>query len=417
MLGLVFTYVMTYGGAIASIINPLIGVLVYISFAILRPEELWRWSVPPGNYSLIIGIALLAGWVLKGFGRWDLGRGKTIIQILFLYYGWIILSAVQAPSQAIAWEFVEHYAKIILPILVGITTITTVRQLKVLAWIILLSQAFPAYELNMSYFAGYNRLAEEGAGGVDNNGYAISLNSCIGLGCFLTWHSERWWQKAVAATCAAFMVHAVLLSFSRGGMIGLIVMATASFAVMPKGPKEYMAFALALTVGLGLAGKEVRERFGTSFAEENGQREASAESRLVLWAACWDTMTQYPVFGVGPDHMPLRMDQYGFNQGKEAHSLWLQTGAELGFPGMFLLSAFYAICIIRLWPIARGTTIVADPWLVYLARAVVGSLCGFVVSAQFVTVEFLEPPYYVVLVGVGILKLDTLNRSTGRAPG
>jgi probable O-glycosylation ligase (exosortase A-associated) len=417
MLGLIFTYVMTYGGAIASIINPLIGVLVYISFAILRPDELWSWSVPQGNYSRIIGLALLAGWVLHGFGHWDLGRGKTIIQVLILYFGWIVLSAVQAPRQALAWEFVEHYAKIILPILVGITAITTVRQLKVLAWVILLSQAFPAYELNMSYFAGYNRLAEEGAGGVDNNGYAISLNSCIGLACFLTWHSERWWQKAVAGACAAFMVHAVLLSFSRGGMIGLMVMATVSFAVMPKGPKEYMAFALAVTVGLALAGQQVRERFGTSFADENGKREASAESRLILWAACWDTMIQYPVFGVGPDHMPLRMDQYGFKQGKEAHTLWLQTGAELGFPAMFLLLAFYVICIVRLWPIARGNTIVGDPWLVYLARALVGSLCGFVVSAQFVTVEFLEPPYYVVLVGVGILKLATLSRSTGRAPG
>ena len=390
MLGLIFTYVMTYGGSIASIVNPYIGVLIYISFAILRPDELWSWSVPKGNYARIIAIASLAGWALHGFGRWDLGRGKTIIQILILYFGWIIASTVLAPRQMLAWEFVEHYAKIVLPILVGITTITTIRQLKVLAWVILLSQAFPAYELNMTYFAGYNRLAEEGSGGVDNNGYAISLVSCMGLACFLTWHLERWWQKAIAGACTVFMGHAILLSFSRGGMLGLIVFATASFAAMPKGRKECIAFALALTVGLALAGPQVRARFETAFADENGKREASAESRLFLWAACWDTMTQYPVFGVGPDHMPLRMDQYGFRQGKEAHTLWLQTGAELGFPGMFLLLAFYVICIIRLWPIARGKTIVADPWFVYLARAVIGSLCGFVVSAQFVTVEFLS---------------------------
>jgi probable O-glycosylation ligase (exosortase A-associated) len=413
--------VMTYGGAIASIVNPFIGVLVYISFAILRPLDLWPWSVPPGNYSRIIGLALLAGWALHGFGRWDLGRGKTIIQVLILYFGWIVLSAVQAPSQALAWDFVEHYAKIILPILVGITTITSVRQLKVLAWVILLSQAFPAYELNMTYFAGYNRLHEEGGGGVDNNGYAISLVSCIGLACFLTWHSERWWQKVVAATCGAFMVHAVLFSFSRGGMLGLIVMATVSFAVMPKGPKEWMAFALALTVGLGLAGKEVRARYGSSFADENGKREGSAESRLFLWAACWDTMLENPVLGVGPDEMPLRMEQYGFIKGKEAHSLWLQTGAELGFPGMFLLLAYYVICIIRLWPIARDKTIVADPWLVYLTRAVVGSLFGFMVSAQFVTCEFLEPPYYVALLGAGVLKLSLVtsprNRDGSFIPG
>jgi probable O-glycosylation ligase (exosortase A-associated) len=406
MLGLLFTYCLTIGGALAALINPFVGLLVYVCFAVLRPEFVWPWSVPEGNYSRIVALALLAGWTLHGFGRRDLGRGKAVILILLGYFAWMILSALQAPNQALAWEFVEHYAKIVLPILVGITTISSVRQLKLLAWVILLSQAYPAYELNQTYFGGYNQLKEEGFGGMDNNCYAISLVTCTGLAGFLFWHSEKWWQKTVAAACGAFMVHAILFSFSRGGMLGLIVLAAVAFAVMPKRPKEYVAFAVALAVGLALAGPQVRERFGTSFAEENGKREASAESRLVLWSACWDTMKQYPLFGVGPDHMPLRMDQYGFRVGKEAHTLWLQIGAELGFPGMLLLMSYYGVCIIRLLPIALGRTVESDPWLTYLARAVVASVCGFAVSAQFVSLEFLETPYYVALVGAGILKLS-----------
>jgi probable O-glycosylation ligase (exosortase A-associated) len=406
MLGLLFTYCLTIGGAIASLFNPFVGLLVYVCFAVLKPEFVWPWSVPEGNYSRIVALALLAGWALHGFGRRDLGRGKGVILILLGYFAWMILSALQAPNQTLAWEFVEHYAKIVLPILVGITTIGSVRQLKLLAWVILLSQAYPAYELNQTYLGGYNQLKEEGFGGMDNNCYAISLVTCTGLAGFLAWHSERWWQKAVAAACAAFMVHAILFSFSRGGMLGLIVLAAVAFAVMPKRPKEYMAFAVALAVGLALAGPQVRERFGTSFADEGGKREASAESRLVLWSACCDTMKQYPLFGVGPDHMPLRMDQYGFRVGKEAHTLWLQIGAELGFPGMLLLMSYYGVCIIRLLPIALGRTVESDPWLTYLARAVVASVCGFAVSAQFVSLEFLETPYYVALVGAGILKLS-----------
>ena len=241
---------------------------------------------------------------------------------------------------------------------------------------------------------------------MDNNSYAIALVTCTGLAGFLAWHSERWWQKALAAGSAAFMGHAVLFSFSRGGMLGLLVLAVVAFAVMPKGPKEYMAFALAAGVGLGLAGKEVRQRFGTSFATEDGKREASAESRIELWSACLDTIQKNPVFGVGPDHMPLRMEQYGFKKGKEAHTMWLQIGAELGLPGMFLLMSYYGLCIVRLWPIALGKTAVCDPWLAYLARAVIASLCGFAVSAQFVSLKFLEPPYYIAMVGAGVLMLS-----------
>ena len=220
------------------------------------------------------------------------------------------------------------------------------RQLKLLAWVILLSQAYPAFELNLTYFGGYNQLKEEGFAGMDNNSYAISLVTCTGLAGFLAWHSERWWQKALAAASAAFMGHAILFSFlprwharaDRAGRGRLRDHAQGAEGV--HGIRSWLWWWV-----LALAGKEVRERFGTSFAQEDGTREASAESRLVLWAACWDTIQKNPVLGVGPDHMPLRMEQYGFMKGKEAHTLWLQIGAELGLPGMVLLMSYYGFAL------------------------------------------------------------------------
>jgi O-antigen ligase len=211
------------------------------------------------------------------------------------------------------------------------------------------------------------------------------------------------------------MVHAVLFSGSRGGMLGLVFVGLAAFIVIPKGPKEYWGFALAIVLILSRVGPEVQARFLTSFAGE-GQRDSSAVSRLDLWAACLDQMVKNPILGVGPDHMPLLMDQYGYPKGKEAHTLWLQIGAELGFPGLLALGSYYGFCLIRLWPIARGRRAVPDPWLAYLARMVVASLVGFVVSAQFVSLEFLETPYYSALVGAGVLKLaDTWARPPNEA--
>ena len=50
-------------------------------FGILKPEDLWHWSVPAGNYSRIIAVALLIGWALTGFGNWSLGRGKALAAV------------------------------------------------------------------------------------------------------------------------------------------------------------------------------------------------------------------------------------------------------------------------------------------------------------------------------------------------
>src|SRR5579871_4812088 len=96
MKGLIFTYVMTYGGAAVSLFNPFVGFLIFVCFAIIRPEFLWYWSVPAGNYSRIIGLALLAGWALNGFGDWNFGRARFIVWSFVCFFGLMVFSAAFA---------------------------------------------------------------------------------------------------------------------------------------------------------------------------------------------------------------------------------------------------------------------------------------------------------------------------------
>ena len=116
-------------------------------------------------------------------------------------------------------------------------------------------------------------------------------------------------------------------------------------------------------------------------------------------------MNQHPVLGVGPDHWPQVAPQYGWKLGKEGHSLWLQIGAELGYPGVIFLILFYGICIIKLLPIVRSRDKDMDPWYPSIGRMVIAGHVGFIISAQFVTLEGLELPYYITLLGAGALKL------------
>jgi putative inorganic carbon (HCO3(-)) transporter len=401
--GLIFTYVLTYGGGLASLVNPFVGLLVYTCFAIVKPEYMWYWSVPQGNYSRIVAIGLLMGWGLSGFGNWQFGLARPTVVGLVGYWVWSAMIAPMADNQTVAWGFVEALSKIALPFLVGITTIDSVGKLKQLAWVIVLSQGYVAFEFNLSYLSGYNRLHQEGFAVMDNNCVAIALVTCTGVAFFLGLHAEGWWRKATAFAAAALMSHAILFSFSRGGMLALIITGMVTFLLIPKRPSYYVMFALAVALVVRLAGPPVIERFSTTFADA-GHRDESAGERIKCWAACWDSMKKHP-FGVGPDHFPLIADQYGFRRGREAHSVWLQIGAELGFPGLFFLALFYGSCIVRVWPYTRERQPIADPWIRYLARMVIASLAGFAVSAQFVSLKTLEVPFYVALIGAGVLKL------------
>jgi probable O-glycosylation ligase (exosortase A-associated) len=407
MKGLIFTYILTYCGGFAALFNPYIGLLVYVCFAILKPDALWHWQaggMPPYS-SRVVALALLAGWIARGTGNWNLGKAWKVVFALMGILLWSVITTLQSYHQEPAWVWVEDLCKIVLPFLVGITTMDSARKLWGLAWVIILSHGYVALELNLSYLIDHvNTVAEYGFGGMDNNSVGIAMNTGFGLAVFMALSKSRWWQQGLAVVAALSMAHVVMLTFSRGGMMGLIVTGAITFLLLKKSGWHYVFFFLGALVLLRLAGPQVQERFLSSFASGE-QRDVSAEGRIKLWSDCLDILRNNPVFGVGPRHFPILAPQYGWPAGKEAHSTWLQAGAEMGVPGLALLALFYGVTAWPLWRMIRRKDQALDPQLDSLARMVIASLAGFAVSAQFVSLIGLEVPYYVALLGAGTLKL------------
>lgn len=403
MKGLLFTYALTYGGAALSLYRPFYGLLIYLCFAILKPESLWPWSVPVGNYSRIVAIGLLIGWVINGFGKWNFGAAKPFVWALLGYWGWTVVCAALAANQTVAWNYIELHAKILLPVLVGLTLIETELQLKQLAWVLVLSLGYLAFEGNLDHFQGGFRVREQGFGSMDNNSFCIAMAAGSGLAFFLGIHERSWWRKLLCLTIAALMVHVTMFGNSRGGMLGVAVTGLVTLWLIPKRPLELSLVAIAAIVGLRLAGENVWARFGTSFAEGDA-RDTSSESRLELWADCWDVMQKHPLTGLGPDHWPLIAADYGWPPGKESHSLWFNAGAEFGFPGLILLILFYGVVLWSVFRLVHRREL-QGTWFADSGRMVVAALAGFAVSASFVSLDALEPPYYIALLGAGTLKV------------
>jgi len=403
MKGFLFTYVMTYGGAAAALFNPFIGLLIYCCFAIVRPEAMWHWAVPQGgSYSRILAIALLLGWLGKGLGDWNFGHARPIVWTLLAYVGWVVGSTLFG-GYPTTWTFLDNSSKYVLPWLVGITVVRSLEQVRTLAWVLMLSQAYVALEANREWTFGNREYVAQGFAGMDNNCNAIAMVAGTGLAYFLGMSTEKVSLRWLCFVSAGLMAHYPMFANSRGGMLALVVVAFVSFVLLPKQPRHYWYFTLAVLVGLRLAGPMVWERFNTSF-ESGDSLDYSAQSRLDLWTDALHMMQRYPLFGVGPDNFGNVVVEYGWPRGKECHSLWMQTGAELGLPGLLLLVAFYGQTLFYVYQLSR-TLDVAELWSSCLARAVIASLIGFSVAAQFVSLEGLELPYYIVLIGASLSKL------------
>jgi probable O-glycosylation ligase (exosortase A-associated) len=405
--GTVLIYLVTAAGCVAGIVRPFYGLLVYVAFAILRPSVesgLWHGSVYPDHFSRYVGVCVLVGWALRRFGRWRLDHATVTVLVLMGYWFWCAVSSLQSIDPWRGWDFVFFLAKVFLPFLVGVSVIDTVGKVKALAWVIILCQGHVAAELNWDYYHGYYRALEEGYGVMDNNCVAIAMVTCFGLAFFMGLGRGRWWGRVVALLAAALIGNVILFSFSRGGILALFVTGGVTFFLLPRRWPNYLIFAAAVAAGVCLMDADMWSRFLTSFGGETGL-EASAASRLVLWRNCLSLAVRHPLFGIGPDQFGLYAPQFGWELGKEGHSLWLQNLAEVGVPGLCMLAGFFGLTVVRLWPLMRERTAVSDPWLHDAARMVIAALAGFIVSSQFVTIKYLEQPYYVALVGICVIKL------------
>ncbi len=351
------------------------------------------------RFSLIVAAAMLFSWFCRGFGNWKLGDNRRIAFLFVGFWLWSFFLALQAESQVHAWYFVEQMAKILLPYLVGATTVRSISDLKLLAWTIVLCEGYVAFEMNMWYFSGYNYLWHIGFGGVDNNSAAIGLVTALGVAFFLFLNETVRWKQLIVAGCAAFIGHAIL------------------FFVLPRGDAgdgdlchDLLFYHQEDDVSLhdlwarsrdgNRAGRTRGSRsFSGNVRKENGVREASAQSRLDLWKNCYTLLMRDPIMGCGPDHWPLHAHEFGWPKGKEAHSLWVQTATETGIPGIIMFMGFYVTCIWRCWRTLFRLRPDAPTWFGDACRMTVASLTGFMVSAMFVSLEALEIPYYVAFWG------------------
>jgi hypothetical protein len=71
----------------------------------------------------------------------------------------------------------------------------------------------------------------------------------------------------------------------------------------------------------------------------------------------------------------------------------------------------------RCWLLLRHGNPDDPPWFADSCRMTIAALCGFGVAAQFVSLEALEVPYYVALLGAGGLLVYSRMEREGTLPG
>ncbi|MCS6864967.1 MAG: O-antigen ligase family protein [Gemmataceae bacterium] len=390
--------------------TPFVGLAIYILYAVLRPQFLWQWSLPEGiSWSLYVALATIVATLVRGFarprpvpGRWPPSPLQlTRLHVAFLAFGvWIVLSYGQAFHPAAGEAHMIEYGKMYVMFLVGIVVIRTVPQVWILVLIYAVSLGYIAYEINFLYFAyGYLGIVRNGYGGHDNNGAGLLLALGVPL-CACAWEAYRGWYRWGFALLIPVILHAVMMTYSRGAMLAIVLAAP---VWLLRGRSDTRKLKLLVAIGVlvlipFLAGPEIRQRF---FSIGDYEVDGSAQSRLTSWTIGLRMAAENPLLGVGVRNSSLFTYDYGADEpGRVIHSQYIQLAADTGFVGLGLYLAVTILALLDLQKVIRAAQPRTDLDSTRAYAAAVGiqaAIVTFLIGAVFLSCEAFEPQYYLFL--------------------
>jgi putative inorganic carbon (HCO3(-)) transporter len=180
--------------------------------------------------------------------------------------------------------------------------------------------------------------------GANEMGAFSAMMALISLACMVSCWGLKKWRYAFMAFFI-FSAVCLLYSYSRGGYVAFLLGVIVIFAKFKNRNKIIVPLLLAVIFGLANLPKSVSERFSTIDAEE-GDRDASAQSRFVFWAIAFDKFLERPVFGFG---YHTAQDKRINPHEMDTHNYYVKMLVERGLVGFITFLALLRI----IWNLAK----------------------------------------------------------------
>jgi Lipid A core - O-antigen ligase and related enzymes len=383
-----------------------------------RPAEFYP-SAATKSLALVIGIVTLAVFAATQLmidGKLTARPSEVNLALLFMLTG--LASIPLAIDASIAWgEFTNTFARGILIFIVIVNVVRTPSRLNVMLLLsvvtalVLSVQAMNDYRLGLNTVEGY-RAAGRGTGLFGNtNDMALYLVTMLPISVAFFFGSKSALKKVIHAACVAMMLFGIVLSYSRGAFIGVLVVSV--FFALKIGRRSKFEIAVLLIGGalamIVLAPSGYGDRLLSIFLpglDPNG----SADTRRGELLRSLYVALRHPLLGIGMGNYQPNMSYNGL----VTHNSYTQVASEMGMLALFLYVMFIVTPIRKLATVARQTfTTKGDSQFYYLALGLQASLIVFMVSSFFLSMAYAWNVYY--LVGYAVCFRRIYEAETGRA--
>ena len=237
----------------------------------------------------------------------------------------------------------------------------------------------------------------------DENDLALVMTMCIPFAYFMAQmpgnsSKARWFYY----TTAGFLVFAVVVSFSRGGFVGLICVL---FALWWGGTaKEKIKQVILVLVLLAVIFPFIPKGYFSEVQTISDTSESTAADRIYMWTRGFEMFLDNPILGVGAGNYNWKIAEYEMKSddfgerirnhgGMVAHSLYFTIIPEYGLVGIIMFGAIFYLIYSRAGKIYKAAVKIKEQddelfRLGLLARAIRISLIGYLSAGAFISVLY-----------------------------
>ncbi len=382
-----------------------------------RPAEFYP-SALTTSIALVIGITTLAVFVPSQLfleGNPTARPREVTLVLLFCLAGLLSIPLAIDPAQA--WkEFSDTFIRCIVIFIVMVNVVRTEARLKGLLLLALITGiwlslgAINDYRLGLMTVEGYRAGGRGGGIFGNSNDMALFLVIIVPIAIALMIGSRSLARKFFFGGCAFLLVAGIVLTYSRGGFIGLL--AALGFFAWKAGRQRrtevliggfvMVAIFLALVPSYAL---RLASILIPSLDPVGSSEARSGELLRSLYVAI-----RHPLLGIGMGNYAPEMSYRGL----VTHNSYTQVAAEMGAAALVCYTMFVVTPLRKLGQIARETFGArANSRFYYLALGLQASLVGYLVCSFFASVAYLWYVYYLVAYAVCLRRM--YESETGKA--
>jgi len=382
-----------------------------------RPAEIYP-SALTASIALIVGVLTLAVFIPSQFaleGSLTARPREVILVLLFCLAGLLSIPLAIDPGQA--WhEFSDTFIRCIVIFVVLVNVARTEKRLKGLLLLALVTGvwlslgAINDYRLGLMTVEGYRAGGRGGGIFGNSNDMALFLVTIVPIAIALVLGSRSLARKFLFGGCAILMIAGIVLTYSRGGFIGLLI--ALGFFAWKAGRRHQVEIVIAglLIVGAFLALVPSYALRLASILIPSLDPVGSSEARSGELLRSLYVAIRHPVLGIGMGNYAPEMSYRGL----VTHNSYTQVAAEMGAAAFVCYTMFVVTPLRKLGLVARETFGArADSRFYYLAVGLQASLIGYLVCSFFASVAYLWYVYY--LVGYAVCLRRLYESETGKA--